>query len=335
MPSASRSLKLCATSLAATGLLACAGGQARSGSGGDVRQQATVAELEGQLKAQSAMLSEQQRRIEALELRITSLGSKLTEQAAKPAAERAPISHPIAAPLEGSSGPVPAPEPETRNPSIEYDGGPSRAKRAAKSSKVALAKPAAADSDNEPATIDNGGVTKGRRLRRNPVERAPRLPTGTDLVEPDEGQLARLDQAPEEPRRSSRGGDPAREGAQADLGFAAAVTRLNDGDAAGAQVDLLRFAARHPQHAAADNAIYLAGLAAARTAQCAQALPLFERVWNEYPAGDAVPGAQLEHARCLVQLGRGSEARAALEALEKDHPDVPEASQARSLLNGL
>jgi TolA-binding protein len=174
---------------------------------------------------------------------------------------------------------------------------------------------------------------KGRRLRRNPVDRAPRLPTATDLKEPEEGELRRLEES--EPRASRRSEDPGRNAAQADQAFARAVQKLNDGDRAGAGRDLLSFAARYPQHAAADNAIELAGLAKAQDGDCAAALALFDRVVAEYPAGDAVPAARLEAGRCLLRLGRADEAKATLAAVEKDYPDVPEASQARAVLNGL
>src|SRR5207237_1972655 len=99
----------------------------------------------------------------------------------------------------------------------------------------------------------------------------------------------------------------------------------------GAQQDLLAFAVAHPQHAAADNALYLAGLAREQEGDCLGALPLLGRVSAEYPAGDAVAAARLETGRCLIQMGRADEARTVLGAVEKDHPDAPEATQARAL----
>ena len=306
--------------LLAAPLIGCAGAPARSGSGGDVRA-ATIAELAGQLKAQSALLSDQQHRIEGLEVRIAALASRLSEKALpKPASQPAKAAAAGSDPSEPSSG---------NNATIDFDGPAAPARSGKKSG-------AAADPREKLKTVKlEPEGAKGRRPRRNPVERAPRLPTVTNLIEPNEAQLARLDDGDDAPPRPSRQGNPGRDHAEADQSFARAVGRLNDGEREGAQADLLRFAARHPQHAAADNAIYLAGLASAQAGQCASAVPLFERVWADYPAGDAVPAARLEHARCLLKLGRGLEARIGLESLEKDHPDVPEASQARALLNGL
>jgi TolA-binding protein len=280
--------KIARALIAAAPLLAsaCAGAPLR-GSGGD-SPRSEVAELQGQLKAQSALLADQQRRIEQLEVRLAGLAGRLNEKA-----------KPAAVPTEVHARPA--------------EGVPKQLKT------VKMEAP------------------KGRRVRRSPSERTPpSLPTVTNLKEPQEAELERLHGEGEaaRPSRSARF-DPGRDAALADVSFAQAVQKLNEGDGAGAQADLLMFAAKNPQHAAADNAIYLAGVASVQAGRCEPALGLFERVWGEYPAGDAVPGARLEHARCLLRMGQGDGARAELEALEKDHPDVPEATQARALLNGL
>ncbi len=177
------------------------------------------------------------------------------------------------------------------------------------------------------------GEGKGRRLLRerpNPVERAPRLPSSVELKEPDEAVLESLAE------QSQPAADPhVAEAASADFAWAAAVQKLNDGDHAAAEVDLLAFAAAHPRHTAADNALYLAGLVRETRGDCRGALELFESVPRRYPAGDAVPQALLEKGRCLSTLGKAAEARAVLSALGKDHPDAPEAGVARQLLQDL
>ena len=173
------------------------------------------------------------------------------------------------------------------------------------------------------------GGRRPRLLRPNPVERAPRLPALLALREPDQAALARLDEPPQPAV------DPGvRAVLDADHAFAQAVQHLNDGENAEAQTELLAFAATWPRHSAADNAIYLAGLSRAATGDCAGALPLFDRVPAEYPAGDAIPGALLEKGRCLSTLKR-PEAANTLTKLTEDFPDSPEATQARQLLEAL
>jgi TolA-binding protein len=166
-----------------------------------------------------------------------------------------------------------------------------------------------------------------RRPRANPVDRAPRLPSDIDLKEPNDNALAQLDVPPVDPAIQRE--------VEADLAFAAAVRRLNDGDLDGAESDLLAFAARYPRHAAADNALYLAGLVRQNQGDCAAAVALFDRVPREYPAGDAVAQAMLEKGRCLALLQRSSEARLLLAKLVHDHPDAVEVTAARQLLQSL
>jgi len=98
---------------------------------------------------------------------------------------------------------------------------------------------------------------------------------------------------------------------------------------------LLAFAAAYPQHSAADNALYLAGLVREVRGDCGGALQLFEAVPVKYPAGDAVPQAQLERGRCLRILGRKGEAKSVLNQLSEEHPQAPESAHSRQLLQGL
>jgi TolA-binding protein len=236
-------------------------------------------ELRAQLSAQSALVADQQRRIEELEVRIAALSART--QAAQPALP--------------SQTPAAAPRPEPR-PTLK--------------------------------TIKLG---EGRRVHRgdrpNPVERAPRLNSSLELKEPDESVLAALESPAADPTVA--------EAADADHAWSVAVQKLNDGDHDAAEIELLAFAARHPQHTAADNALYLAGLVREVKGDCAGALRLFDSVPVRYPAGDAVPQALLEKGRCLRILGKKAEAKAALAQLGSEHPDAPEAGAARQLLEGL
>lgn len=173
------------------------------------------------------------------------------------------------------------------------------------------------------------GGRRPRSPRANPVDRAPFIPADLQLKEPDESALAELQEPVRPPVDVFL-----RETAGADHAYAQAIQLLNDGSHADAQRALLSFAAAHPRHEAADNALYLAGLSLAATGDCKSALPLFRRVPAEYPAGDAVVPALLESARCLTRL-KEPEARAALARVASEFPDTAEAVQARQLLDGL
>ena len=233
-------------------------------------------ELRSQLDAQSALVAQQQRRIEELEVKLAALAAR--SQPAAPAPAR-------------STQPGVAPRSDPRPPL---------------------------------KTVKMG---EGRRLRRdrvNPVALAPRLPATVELREPDEDDLARLEVDPEVVRDSD-----------ADRAWADAVQKLNRGNHAEAEAELLAFVAANPQHTAADNALYLAGLIRESRGDCASALPLFESVPRKYPAGDAVPQATLERGRCLRILGRRDEAKQVLMQLQREHPEAVETALGQQLLHDL
>ena len=250
--------------LAAAALLAaCAVAPARPALEAD-----DLRELRSQLQAQSAVIAQQQRRIEELEVKLAAL------------AARTQVAPTHAAPARVE------PRPPLK-------------------------------------TVKVGGRLR-RSDRLNPVEHAPRLASTVELRDPDPDALARLE----------TDSAIAREFA-ADHTWAEAVRKLNEGHHAEAEVDLLAFAVAYPQHSAADNALYLAGLVREVRGDCDGALKLFEAVPVKYPAGDAVPQAQLERGRCLRILGRKSEAKSVLNQLSEEHPQAPESAHSRQLLQGL
>jgi TolA-binding protein len=161
----------------------------------------------------------------------------------------------------------------------------------------------------------------------NPVERAPHIPSTIALREPDEQALASLDDVPVDA--------VIRAEVEADHSFAAAVRKLNDGNLAAAESELLTFAQKYPRHSAADNALYLAGLIRQNQGDCEGAVPLFDRVPREYPAGDSVAPALLEKGRCLRMLQHAEEARRTLARLLAEHPQAVEVTTARQLLQSL
>ena len=251
--------------LAATALLAaCAGAPARPGAEAD-----ELKELRGQLQAQSALVAQQQRRIEELEVKLAAL-----------AARAQPAHAPAAAPARSE------PRPPLK-------------------------------------TVKVGGRVR-RSDRGNPVEHAPRIPATVELRDPDPEALARLETDVAVAREFD-----------ADHAWAEAIRKLNEGRHADAEVDLLAFVAAYPRHSAADNALYLAGLVREVRGDCEGALQLFESLPHKYPAGDAVPQAQLERGRCLRILGRKDEAKSVLNQLSTEHPQAPETAHSRQLLQDL
>jgi TolA-binding protein len=245
-------------------LAACAGAAVRPASDAE-----DLKELRSQLQAQSALLAQQQRRIEELEVKLAALAVKAQPTHLTPAA------------------------------------------------------PGHADPRPPLKTVKAGGRLR-RSDRLNPVEHAPRLPSDVELREPDEEALAKLATDPVISRELD-----------ADHIWADAVRKLNEGRHVEAEADLLAFAAAYPQHSAADNALYLAGLVREVRGDCAGALQIFESLPLKYPAGDAVPQAQLERGRCLRLLGRKQEAKAVLNQLTAEHPQSPESAHSRQLLQGL
>ena len=248
----------------------CAGAPPRPSAEADA-----IRELRSQLDAQSAVVAQQQRRIEELEVKLAALAARGQQQQPAPAPARA----------------APAPRNEPRPPL---------------------------------RTVKIGEGRRYHRDRVNPVMLAPRLPATVELREPDEDALARLEADPEVVRDFD-----------ADRAWAAAVAELNQGKHVEAETDLLAFVAAYPQHTAADNALYLAGLVRESRGDCAQALPLFESVPQKYPAGDAVAQAMLERGRCLRILGRRDEAKAVLMQLQREHPEAAETALGRQLLHDL
>jgi TolA-binding protein len=284
---------LCA--LLACGALSCATG--------NVARDSQVDELRAQLASQAEQLKQQGQRIEELELRLAAVAARSSAAAVQPSAAPAPSS---SNPSSSSPAKV-SPAPSAPAPHSDPADAPPKALQTVK-------------------LHPQSGRVPLRAPRPNPVERAPRLPSTVQLKEPDEERLAELDQPlPVDPNIRAQ--------AEGDHAFAQAVQQLNAGDFLSAQTSFLSFAHRWPRDASADNAVYFAGLARAASHDCAGALPLFDRVMHDYPAGDARVPARLEKGRCLFLLGRDPEARAALDRLVDESPDSIESQQARALLS--
>ena len=162
-----------------------------------------------------------------------------------------------------------------------------------------------------------------RALR--PVRALPPLPTDTPVREPDEADVARLDEAPTP--------GPADGTVGADGFFGQAFEKLTTGDLVGAAADFQAFAEKFPRNTAADNALLDEGIALYGLHRYEDALKILTRIEVRYPAGDAVPEALWRAADCEDHLGRAAESRLRLSHLIKDFPGSPEAAKARERLS--
>lgn len=141
---------------------------------------------------------------------------------------------------------------------------------------VRVAPPRAPSDDGSHRVIVSDGPSRAARP-------APRLPTHVQISEP-------------EPERVDALAEPAGSeiAAQAE-GELAAARRKAGVERARA---LEAFVARYPRHPSADNALVEAARQYAELGRADAACDLARRVPQEYPAGDAVAGAQEIVARC-------------------------------------
>jgi len=163
------------------------------------------------------------------------------------------------------------------------------------------------------------------KLRAPRPPEAPALDTRIEVKEPTQEDLAALESgAPPAPQtRAALPADP-------DTLFADALARYNSGERASARESFLDFARTYPAHAAAGNALYLAGMASMAEGRCADALPRFEAVMRGYPSGDAAAPSMLAAARCEAAAGHAESARALFKRVVTEHPRTAEASQAEA-----
>ncbi len=175
------------------------------------------------------------------------------------------------------------------------------------------------------------GLPSLRVVHLEPGKAAPALPTRVQVREPDEADLARLDEL------LGHGFPTAVEtsGGAPDALFDGAFEKLKTGDLVGAAADFQSFAEKFPKNPAADNALLDEGIAMYGQHNYAEALKVLSRIEARYPAGDAVPEALWRAADCEEKLGRIEDARKRLLHLSKDFPTSPEGSRARERLQAL
>jgi hypothetical protein len=148
----------------------------------------------------------------------------------------------------------------------------------------------------------------------------PPVPTSVAIQEPDPARLDSL--AP--PRHRSLASE-----AEEELRKARALTGLLRAHA------LEDFAARYPQHAAADNALVEAAAAYGAAGRESAACALARRVLDEYPAGDALSEALERAAACEGSRGATDAEQRLLARLLSDFPGTPAAQRAGARLTQL
>ena len=166
----------------------------------------------------------------------------------------------------------------------------------------------------------------------SPTGAAPAVPIRAQVREPSEEELEDVLSGGDAPQSTDV--SPVAAGAAEAL-FERGMSALRTGDPLGAVTTLKDFAARHPRHAHADNALHYGGVGLMAAGDLEGASRLFERVLSEYPAGDARMDAMLKLAECRAKLDRRDDARALYQKLIQTWPGTPAATQAQQRLAGL
>jgi TolA-binding protein len=162
---------------------------------------------------------------------------------------------------------------------------------------------------------------------------APKIDVAVPVVEPSPEIIH--DFAPtnaREPSPASEAGVTA-PGGEAD--FEQGVAALRTGNVEGGVTRLLSFAAAHPRHSKADNALYFAGIGQMGLERYEDAARTFERLLTDHPAGDAVQDGMLRLAECHIHLNQVQDARALYAKVVASYPGTAAASQAEQRLDSL
>lgn len=167
-----------------------------------------------------------------------------------------------------------------------------------------------------PRPVASPTVPAGQGSGASPARRAPPVPTGVAIVEPDEARLEAV---------GRRGGRELSTEAEAELKAA----RKREGLARAHALE--DFTARYPRHPQADNALVEAATAYAEAGRADAACTVARRAVGEYPAGDAVPDALWRVAACEAPRSPESE-KQILTRLVTEHPSTPAARRAGARL---
>lgn len=168
-------------------------------------------------------------------------------------------------------------------------------------------------------------------------EAAPKLETVVEVSEPPESITQELrEKAQERAEREDDAKDAPPD--DADLSMAEAqyergLESMKTGNSEAGIAQMQQFVTDWPRHPKADNALYLAGTSFFAAKDYEHALPLFERVISQYPAGDALLDSMLKLAECRLKVKGPREARATWEKIISGYPGTSAASQAQARLH--
>ncbi|PTL78280.1 tol-pal system YbgF family protein [Vitiosangium sp. GDMCC 1.1324] len=222
---------------------------------------------------------------------------------------------------------------EKRLERLELHASVSQARGASAPARDASAAPAAAPA---PA-FTTPDLTVVKLKPRN--EPAPSLPTRVAVVEPspDDMEMFISSASESDSAPASADSEPKEQmdTTVLDAMFEQAVAALRTGNVEGGVTRLLRFAEDNPRHPRADNALYFSGLGQMGLKDFTSAAKTFERLIDNYPAGDAVLDGMLRLAECRLRLDQKDDARALYTRILTQFPGTAAASQAEQRLASL
>ena len=164
------------------------------------------------------------------------------------------------------------------------------------------------------------------------VKRAPPLPTGVTLKEPDPEAYAEI-------MVGGDGGDEQRpsaatKGADKDE-FEAAMLAIRTGDIESGASRLEAFADKNPQAEKAPVALYNAGLGRQNSGDLLGAVISYSRVSEDYPKSDEAAEAMLRMATCQLKMKKTAAARSIFASLVQRYPSTRAAQSAEAELKEL
>lgn len=167
-------------------------------------------------------------------------------------------------------------------------------------------------------------------------EAAPKLETVVEVSEPPESITRELKQREDDADAKDEGKDAPPDDADlsmAEAQFERGLESMKTGNSEAGIAQMQQFVTDWPRHPKADNALYLAGTSFFAVKDYEHALPLFERVIGQYPAGDALLDSMLKLAECRLKLRGPREARATWEKIISGYPGTTAATQAQARLH--
>ena len=155
-------------------------------------------------------------------------------------------------------------------------------------------------------------------------EAAPPIQTNVEIAEPPETLAQEFKNDAPAPDEADQ--------AMAEAQFERGLSMMKTGSSDSGIAQMQQFVNDWPRHPKADNALYLSGTAFLAQKDFEHATEQFERVINQYPAGDAVLDSMLKLAECRLKLNRPRDARATWEKIVTGFPGTAAATQAQARL---